>query len=415
MRALRGITLGLLAALLAACGGGGGGNSIGTVGGGSSGGGSGSSSGGSGSGNVLPIVIGAGNYVNGAFTSVTICTPGTSSCQTINNILVDTGSYGLRILGAALSQSLPAQTTTTGATVGECTAFADGYTWGPVATADVKLAGESASSLPVAVFGASSVFPSFPTSAPAACARNGKEEDTFATFGANGVLGVGPFAQDCGSGCASNSSNGFYYACGSTTISCIGITQTLPRQVTNPVADFSTDNNGVLVELPAIGANGQSGVNGSLIFGIGTQSNNALGSARVLTLNSSGNFTTVYKGTTFDAFIDSGSNAFYFADSSIPACTSSNVTGFYCPSSTLSLSGQMIGNNGASVTVPFSVANAGNLTTTNNAAFNDLAGTTGSSLNGFFDWGMPFLFGHNVYFALENQQTSGGVGPYYAF
>ena len=51
--------------------------------------------------NVLPIVVDAGptgNYANGAFATVTVCAPGTSSCQTIDHVLVDTGSVGLRLL-----------------------------------------------------------------------------------------------------------------------------------------------------------------------------------------------------------------------------------------------------------------------------------------------------------------------------
>jgi len=64
--------------------------------------------------NVQPIVVNsgpAGNYANGLFTSVTLCVPATSNCQTIDGILVDTGSFGLRILssagGGALNLSLP--------------------------------------------------------------------------------------------------------------------------------------------------------------------------------------------------------------------------------------------------------------------------------------------------------------------
>src|SRR3974390_2896956 len=40
-----------------------------------------------------------GEYFNGPFTSVTICESGTSTCQTIHGVLVDTGSSGLRIFG----------------------------------------------------------------------------------------------------------------------------------------------------------------------------------------------------------------------------------------------------------------------------------------------------------------------------
>ena len=44
--------------------------------------------------NVASLTVNAGpagDYANGAFTSVTVCTPGTSTCQTIDGVLVDTG------------------------------------------------------------------------------------------------------------------------------------------------------------------------------------------------------------------------------------------------------------------------------------------------------------------------------------
>src|SRR5215469_3060516 len=76
--------------------------------------------------NSQPLVVNGGpnnNYANGLFTSVTVCAPGTSSCQTISGVLVDTGSYGLRVLSSALgslNNSLPQQTDTSGNSVVEC-------------------------------------------------------------------------------------------------------------------------------------------------------------------------------------------------------------------------------------------------------------------------------------------------------
>ena len=58
--------------------------------------------------NVLPIIVDGGPpgiapyYVNGLFTSVRVCVPGsTTQCQTIDHVLVDTGSVGLRLLSVA--------------------------------------------------------------------------------------------------------------------------------------------------------------------------------------------------------------------------------------------------------------------------------------------------------------------------
>jgi hypothetical protein len=201
----------------------------------------------------------------------------------------------------------------------------------------------------------------------------------------------------------------------------------LTLQVSNPVASFTTDNNGVIIQLPAVGASGSAAVSGSLIFGIGTQSNNGLGTAKVFMLGSSGELTTNYKGTPLTmSFIDSGSNAYYFPDT-ITACTTN--TGFYCPTSTLALMATMISPvNGTSESVSFNVANADNLfaSGTKIAAAGNLAANSttindpnagNSTFNGSnsFDWGLPFYFGRSVFTAIEGQNTSAGMGPYFAF
>ena len=59
--------------------------------------------------NEVPIVVNAGpagaqtDFVNGLFVSVTLCVPGSSNCQIIDGISVDTGSTGLRVLSSALT------------------------------------------------------------------------------------------------------------------------------------------------------------------------------------------------------------------------------------------------------------------------------------------------------------------------
>src|SRR5208283_4887031 len=98
------------------------------------------------------------DYYNGLFTSVTVCLPGTPQCQTIPDILVDTGSVGLRVLNSALT-TVPATELTTirdshQNQLEECIQFGDtSYVWGPVLFADVVMAGERASSVPIQVIG----------------------------------------------------------------------------------------------------------------------------------------------------------------------------------------------------------------------------------------------------------------------
>src|SRR5208283_3664600 len=93
------------------------------------------------------------------YTTVTVCRPGTTVCQTIDHIEVDTGSVGLRIISSVLDPTLmlPQQMATSGNPLIECYQYADGYNWGPVATADVQIGGELASAVPIQIAGATSV------------------------------------------------------------------------------------------------------------------------------------------------------------------------------------------------------------------------------------------------------------------
>jgi hypothetical protein len=354
----------------------------------------------------------ANNYANGFFASVTVCAPSSSNCQTINDLLVDTGSEGVRILSSQVSLSLPAITDSSGNALQECVQFADGsYLWGPVMSADIQMAGEKASSVPIQVIDA----PGQGVAPPSDCTSGGgANEGTVAALGANGILGIGNFRQDCGSDCTASSSSvpALYYLCPNNV--CQVTSVSLDNQLQNPVWLFSQDNNGVLITLPSVPANGAATATGSLIFGIGTQSNNALGSAQVYTTDANGDFQTTYNGVSYSqSYIDSGSNGLYFLDSTtlgIPDC-SDNV-GFYCPGATMNYTATNTGLNGTTGTVSFSIANADSLFSTGNAAYNDLGGDNPGS----FDWGLPFFFGRNVFIGIEGQTgPNGAVGPYWAY
>jgi hypothetical protein len=366
--------------------------------------------------NVAGVVVDAGPTstspdVNTLFTTVTVCVPGsTTSCQTIDHIQVDTASYGLRILAPVLTLTLPVHTTANGASLLECTQFVDGYSWGPIALADVQISGESASSVPVQVIGDANF-----TTVPANCSNIGPAEDTVTAFGANGILGVGVFAQDCGAGCVSTVDNGAYYACTSTL--CQATTVPLVSQVQNPVTFFATDKNGVVIQLPTVAAQGAATVEGFLIFGIDTQANNKSGSQSVLTVDpNTGEFTTVFNSQSLtQSFLDTGSNGFYFNDTSLQQCTNTNFTKFYCPANPQNLSAVLQGQNGVSASVNFTVADAETLGANDPSlvAFATLAGTFPTANT--FDWGLPFYYGRTVYTAIENTATSVGMGPYVAF
>ena len=379
--------------------------------------------------NVAEVIVDNGlpgiGYLNGLFATVTVCVPGTSQCQNIAHVLVDTGSVGLRLLGSVLTLSLPVLANDSGVALAQCTQFVSGFTWGPLRSADFKMAGEQVSNLAIQVIEESS----YPV--PSDC--TGLASNSADTLGANGILGVGSFLQDCGSACAApigarSANPGLYYACSSTKRGgCVAAAVPVSKQLSNPVALFSQDNNGVIIELPAIAASGTPSVTGSLVFGIGTRDNNGLGQETVIPLDQSATFLTKYpaNGKNALAFVDSGSNAIYFLDSrttSIPTC-SGMYSYFYCPRSTMSLSAtsQDVGGS-VTVAMTFSIANAQTLfSSKNNVAFANVGGTgsdssSGSSgLGSYFDWGLPFFFGKNVFSAIEGQSTPAGTGPFVAF
>jgi Protein of unknown function (DUF3443) len=366
--------------------------------------------------NVETMTVDSGpagvNAVNTLYVSVKVCVPGTSTCKTIDHIEVDTGSIGLRIMSSALTAApaitLPAETDGTNP-LAECLQFADGTSWGSLATADLQLpvSGETAANIHVQVIG----DPAYPT-VPTNC--TGTPENTVVMFGANGILGVGPFIQDCGSACvAAVTPLTVYYSCPSPS-TCAAANEGLTLQVQNPVTLFATDFNGVIIELPAVGAAGSTTISGSLVFGIGTRTNNGLGTATVLPEDpSTGWITGTYKGIAYiDGYLDSGSNGNFFTDSSLTLCTSN--PNFYCPASTMSETATLKGTNAATLAAAFSVANADTLfSITSYTAFSNLGGTNSDTAG--FDLGLPFFYGHNVFTAIEGNTVSGNMGPFFAY
>ena len=368
----------------------------------------------------------AGDF-NIPFISVTLCAPGsTTNCQTIDHVEVDTGSYGLRIISSAISPSLlaalPMETTPTlNVPIVECTIFGDGFTWGSMRKADLQIASEKASSIPMQVIGDAD-FPNIPTD----CSNTGASEDTVADFGANGILGVGPFVQDCGDTCANGTTEPIiYYACATGGGTCNATQVPLAEQASNPVASFTTDNNGVIVELPAIADGGSGTITGSLVFGIGTESNNGLGSATVLTTdNVYGYITTTYKNTQYtESFLDSGSNLIFLNDSTITTCTIGSSTSstvgnntFFCPTSELTLTAVNQGQNGTQSSVTFKIGDAQTELGNNSfVAFENLGAPAFAGQNLTFDFGLPFFYGRHVFTAIDGMNTSGGTGPYFAY
>jgi hypothetical protein len=405
--------------------------------------------------NTAAVTVGfgpTGQYVNGIFTSVTICQHNTSNCQTVDNVLVDTGSTGLRVLNSALT-TVPASSLATvtdpasGDAIQECIQYGDtSYTWGPMLAGDVELAGEKTSEIAINVIGGNSF------DVPASCITtpiapglpNAGNDDTVDALGANGILGIAAgYPWDCAECTEGIPTDDPYYICpggqcGQVEILVIG------SEATNPVAAFSSaDNNGVLITLPSIPATGAASgtVSGSLIFGIATQSDNAFASTATVygvddyflipeaTYNST-QYTSPSLGGDNLIILDTGSNGLYFLDATTLASAGivecADEPGFYCPSGTVPFTVTLYGENSTSGTINFNIANADTLFATGNAAFNDLGGDGGTSPStDDLDFGLPFFFGRSVYVGMMPATFSGESAPpsaassatygYYAF
>jgi hypothetical protein len=379
--------------------------------------------------NTMAITVDSGpaaatGAINHGYVTVKVCAPGsTTQCANIDHVLLDTGSWGLRLMRSVLTAAavtLNPETDAQGQTIEECATFGSGQTWGPVATADVTLAGEIAVKVPVQILDDTNAG----APPPAACGASGTLINGVLDWSANGVLGVGVFVQDCGTACVNAATPlAMYYGC-TAAGACTAENVPLAAQVTNPATQFAADNNGIIVTMPNLqNANGDASVQGELIFGLATQSDNSLPATglTVLGADAHGDFTTAYNGATtlLPALIDSGTDSYQFDDPTIAVCTSAAWVGFYCPAAApqsvhavnASASTTTAKVSSASNTVNFAVANPDTFVA-NAAAFDGLAGGGGSTT---FTWGMPFFYGRTIYIGFEGRASSSFTGPYYAY
>jgi hypothetical protein len=308
--------------------------------------------------------------------------------------------------------------------------FGDGSSeFGPVEYAYVQMAGEPKVAMPIEV-----INPNY-GNLPGPCSFSQSSPDTSpseAHF--NGILGVGLGSQDCGSYCVSGSDSQIYYTCnpvsGATNgLDCTaGATVTLNAQVTNPVADLPTDNNGIVMTIPSVTAGGQPSVDGTIYFGIGTRANNTP-SGNLYHVDPSAyefftEFNAFQSGTFIGSFIDSGTNTLDLPPDSaghLADCTNSNYAGFFCPTSNYSgsaVTASCVNRNPVApeTTVNFTIDNAQTLfSNASNAVFAELGTDGGSGSNAVFDWGLPFFFGKTVAVGIDGTSGMGTTGPYWVY
>jgi probable HAF family extracellular repeat protein len=377
-----------------------------------------------GSGNVaplyvdgLPCVKAKTPFWNEPYTNIRFCAPGSNTdCQVIDHIIVDSGSVGLRLVSAAVKNALFAKmptVTTGGKTVTECETYVRSYTYGPLKTADVYIAGKVVRNFPIQVIGASG-YP-VPDDCANQAPKDSTETDTVASFYGNGLIGVDfPLADD-----------GRYYACTTSGKSCV--VNSAYSKIPNLVSKFDADNNGVVMSLPLISyAGSKAPVIGSLTFGVGTEPNNKPPAGAVPLVNHFKNDTFVFNlqvgatnqaGTTSaSAYIDSGTSDLALAPPSWPLCKDDEAGGnqYVCPPGY----GEFpLGFYSSDKTAPqfqigVTVGNSTTLQSNGDVAYNDIAEIPDkSSLPGTVALGLSFFFGKSNYFVFDGKESPLGNGP----
>ncbi len=380
--------------------------------------------------NVVDLLVDGGpdgNGVNRLYTSVTICKPGSVTlCKTIDHVLVDTGSVGLRLLASEVPAQLQlsAAKTTSGNALLGCANFLDGsFAWGPLALADVKLGGLTAANTTVQLVGHSD-YDLFQNQ----CSSWGDPIITASDLGAKGILGVGQSKQDCGSACEiqgrRNARNGKYFSCiNAACTSVTGTTLASDKQLQQVVARFPEDNNGFAIQMDGVPTPGALTASGKMIFGLGTRTNNQFPALQVLVTTSQGYLlgalssnSTLAGGSFSSTFLDTGSNGIFF-DSRLPNCAYPNDSGFYCPISDVVFNVALGGIGTGQVNAFFTITNAASLFQKSNAALPTLGGSLNAQ--GLLDLGLPFFYGKTVVIGIDGMTATGvgasaATGPFYA-
>lgn len=349
--------------------------------------------------NVVPVSIGAKNLM---LVAVTVCRPGTASCVTVDKVLLDTGSVGLRLYAPAVQNALaPAA----GSSTAECGIFGSFYAWGPLRDADVRLGGLQATKMRVQLYGDSSV----PAASAVGCGNSPSSqlaEPLPSKAGFNGILGIKGLQADSQS----------YYSCSAS--SCSAVNLTLAEKLPNPVAKLPTDANGYSIQMPSIPVSGANGVIGAFVLGIGTRPNNSLpATVTTISLDSKQGFQLWLAGVVATALIDSGTGVYALPKAqglSLPTCAGFEAA-VYCPSAATPLAILMkpslsptaiVGTN---LTIGDGVAFLSN----GMAASSTIATAVPATVISFgVDalLGAPFFFGRNIYFGIEGQPVSPGGG-----
>lgn len=337
--------------------------------------------------------------------SVTLCVPGTSRCTTIDDVMIDTGSTGLRIEASALPASfrLPPFLGAGGAPLAECLRFVHDTAWGPLVRADVHLGGLVAANLPL------QVIADGPSAQPQSCPRSQVQPTS------NGTLGVGPHLTDCQGACAQVATAPGVFAKLQDGWVPVAGTIAPAYRVPNPIARLPGHDNGLVIDLSTPQGDDAGNVTGTLMLGVGTAANNGLDASPIVTIDARGYFTTLYGGTAYpESYLDSGTMTYVLDDDRLPRCE--RAPWAFCARPSRTLAATMVGADGRHIAVPFAVGDYDAARAAHVGAVDDAA-IAGDRVSKTFVWGAPFFLGRRVAIVMDGKRVPGAsdVGPFFSF
>lgn len=354
---------------------------------------------------AVPLVAGTSlRGFNRLTVSITVCEPGTDTCATIDHVMVDTGSTGLRLDRAALPAEfrLPVLPGPQSQPLAECLRFGDGTAaWGGLYGADFRIGSLRAPDLPVQLF---------EDDAPN---RAGDCPQSKVTPTSNGTLGVSAHLTDCFGRCDQTVWVPLVYGCAEAACTPLRGAVAPEFRLPNPLTRLDAGRiNGLIFDLPPLPPGGARTLTGTLTFGIDA---GALAGARILRLNERGAFTTRYDGRTLPAsYIDSGTGTYTFANLRLPACIRPSWA--FCISPPQELQAVMVGEDGTEIPMGFRVGDY-NAELTSGNTVSDRMATIAAQDSQAFVWGAPFFMGKRVFLVPEGASVlgTGTPGPFYAF
>lgn len=369
--------------------------------------------------NVAEIVIDKGPdslpesraTTNILYTTIRVCSPGSiTNCLSIDHVLLDTGSTGLRIINSNAIDALRLpRMLYNESLVNECTSFPRGYVWGSINYADVYWAHEIAPKITLQII-ANTTAP-----VPSSCLDFSPPNPihTVSELRANAIMGIGNMVYDKESDVLGIESSGAgYYSCSNNSCSHINIPDT--SQVSNIIAQFKdkTVTNGYLIQLPEVLESYTDILKGQIVFGLNTKSNNQISTqAKIFRAMPLGYITTIYANQVKFGLFDSGTNSIKVTSNTDPVIPV--IHGELFPSTPIMLTAQLADFAFAE---PFYNLSDVNFMLISNQQVKPVLPYVGT-YGGFseFLWGIPFFIGKNVYFGINKATVNNESTPFVGY